>query len=154
MAKSERAKNLDDGAIADIVSILDGWSGKLTWELLLQDIERRLRQRYTRQALSNHARIADAFRLRKRSLSTAPSGRKQRGDVSQELDAALQRIEVLEAQNLRLQAENDRFLDQFVRWAHNAYTRGIDKDFLDQPLPTVHRDQTKVTMEELKRRAR
>lgn len=156
MSKHERAKNLDDKAIADIVAVIDGWSGKLSWELLLEAVEKRLRQRYTRQALNNHTRIADAFRLRKKSLAAQAqqAGRRRLGDASQELEAALQRIQVLEAENLRLVCENDRLLEQFVRWAHNAYTRGLDKDFLDQPLPTVQRDRTKVTMEELNRRRR
>jgi hypothetical protein len=156
VSKHERAKNLDDKAIADIVTVIDGWSGKLSWELLLEAVEKRLRQRYTRQALNNHTRVAEAFRLRKKSLGeqARQAGRPRRGDASQELDAALQRIQVLEAENVRLSSENARFLEQFVRWAHNAYTRGLDKNFLDQPLPVVQRDRTKVTMEELNRRRR
>lgn len=156
MSKYERAKNLDDEGISDIVAIIDGWSGKLSWELLLEAVERRLRQRYTRQALNNHTRIAEAFRLRKKSLAglAQQAGRPRRGDASQELDAALQRLALLEAQNLRLVSENNRLLEQFVRWAHNAYTRGLDKDFLDQPLPVAQRDRTKVTMENLNRRRR
>lgn len=156
MTKHERARNLDDKGIADIVAVLDGWSGKLTWELLVEAIERRLRQTYTRQALNNHARIAEAFRHRKKALTqTARSaGRRRVGDASQELEAALQRIELLEAANSRLEVENQRLLDQFIRWAYNAYTRGLDKNFLDQPLPTVQVESTKVTMEELNRRRR
>ena len=46
-----RAKNLSDDAIGLIVGMLDGWSGKLTWDLFIDVIERRLRVRYTRQAL-------------------------------------------------------------------------------------------------------
>jgi len=153
MSKHERAKNLDDKAIADIVSIIDGWSGKLTWDLLLEAVEKRLRQRYTRQTLNNHTRIAEAFRLRKKTLAEqALQPGRRRLDMSPELDAALQRIELLEAMNLRLTLENDRLLEQFVRWAYNASTRGLDKNFLDQPLPVIQRDRTKVTMEELNRR--
>ena len=28
----------------------------------------------------------------------------------------------------------DVYLEQFVRWAYNAHIRGLDKDFLNQPL--------------------
>lgn len=61
-----RAKNLDDEDIARIVGILDGWSGSLTWDALIDSIEKHLFVRYTRQALHKHVRIRDAFTLRKR----------------------------------------------------------------------------------------
>ena len=45
-----RARNLGGEDIEAIVSILDGWDGKLTWELLIDVVEQRLSARYTRQA--------------------------------------------------------------------------------------------------------
>ena len=57
MAKRQ-ARNLDDHAIERIVCVLDGWSGKLSWDLLIEAIEKRLGVRYTRQALDKHARVA------------------------------------------------------------------------------------------------
>lgn len=71
MTKS-RSKNLDDEAIELIVGILDGWSGKLTWDLLAEAIAKRTRVRYTRQALDKHCRIKAAFQLTKERLSGAP----------------------------------------------------------------------------------
>lgn len=137
-----RAKNLTDADIADVVGILDGWTGKLTWELLIDAIERRRRQRYTRQALHRHARIRHAFAHRKAALAEGRA-RRVKGGNSPELQAALQRIARLDAENQRLRAENDRLLEQFARWAYNAHTRGMDENFLSRPLPEVNRDQTK-----------
>lgn len=156
MSKYERAKNLGDEDIQSIVSILDGWSGKLTWDLLINTVSKRLHQQYTRQALNNHTRIAEAFRLRKKSLQGESGARPKRktGDSSQEFGAALQRIKVLEAENERLEAENNNLLAQFARWAHNGSTRNIDVNFLNQPLPTVSKDSTTVTMEEISKRSR
>jgi hypothetical protein len=156
VSKIVRARNLGDSDIAEVVAILDGWTGKLTWELLVVAIKKRLHQEYTRQALNNHARIADAFRQRKKTASKAQAApnRRRTADASQELDAALQRIQVIEAENLRLLSENARLLEQFVRWAHNAYTRGLDKDFLSRPLPSIDRAETKVTMESISKRKR
>lgn len=137
-----RGKNLGDPEIAAIVSILDGWSGKLTWEGLIDAIERRRMGRYTRQTLHKHVRIRQAFCLRKESLAqqsvatTAPP-------ASPELQAVMQRVARLEAENTRLAAENQRLLEQFVCWAYNAHTRGLDEAFLSRPLPAVHRQQTK-----------
>lgn len=136
----KRSKNLSDGDVADIVSILDGWSGKLTWDLLIEAIEKRKRAKYTRQALHAYERIQHAFALRKKALSEG-------GGVvpkveSPELQAALQRIARLEGENARLEDENRRFHERFVTWAYNAHTRGMDEKFLNRQLPSVNRDQT------------
>lgn len=136
----KRSKNLSDADVADIVSILDGWSGKLTWALLIEAIAKRKHAKYTRQALHAYERIQHAFALRKKALSEG-------GGVvpkveSPELQASLQRIARLEGENTRLEAENQRLLEQFATWAYNAHTRGMDKEFLSNPMPPVNRDQT------------
>jgi hypothetical protein len=51
----------------------------------------------------------------------------------------------LTGENQRLKAENDRLLEQFVRWAYNASTRNLDEAFLSRPLPHVDREQTAVS---------
>jgi len=138
-----RARNLSDEDLADIVGILDGWSGKLSWELLIDAIERRKRTRYTRQALHRHEAVRRAFGSRKKALRGG-DGADIVGEQPPELRAALERIARLQAQVTRLETENNALLEQFVRWAYNAHTRGLDKAFLNRPLPPVHRDQTVV----------
>ena len=64
-----RGKNLTDDAIEQIVRLLDGWEGKLTWEALIDAIVTRLHCKYTRQALHKHERIRAAYALRKESLA-------------------------------------------------------------------------------------
>ena len=135
--KQQRARNLDDAGIKDIVEILDGWSEKLTWDLFIEAINFRTHNKYTRQTLHKHERIKNAFELCKARLAD--------GDVairnvrSPELQKALESIARLEAKNKRLESENNQLLEQFVRWAYNAYTRGLDSEFLNQPLPPVNR---------------
>lgn len=137
----KRAKNLGDVEIKQISEILDGWSGKLTWELLIDAIELRVFSRYTRQALYKHERIRHAFELKKNELS---EGRKDVKRVtSPQLQIALDRIARLESENRRLESENNQLLEQFSRWAYNAHTRGLDHEFLNRPLPSVNRGQTK-----------
>ena len=136
-----RARNLSDNDLADIVGILDGWTGKLSWELLIDAIERRMHARYTRQALHQHERVRLAFATRKKSLSGQLVDR-VRDEQSPEARATLERLARLEAEVTRLKAENEALLGQFARWAYNAHTRGLDKAFLNRPLPPVNRDQT------------
>lgn len=143
---ARRGKNLDDEAIEQIVRILDAWSGgkRLTWDALIDAIVIRLHCRYTRQALHKHERIKAAYAQRKDALGgsgkdeTPPRG-------SGQMIEAMARIARLEAENQRLEVENQRLLEQFATWAYNAHTRGLDKNFLSQPLPRVNRDQTMPT---------
>lgn len=137
----KRAKNLDDDDIKQIVEILDGWADKLTWDLLIDAIELRMHHRYTRQALHKHERIRNAFELRKKGLADGDG--ETRIVRSPELQKALERIARLEVEIKRLESENERHLEQFARWAYNAYTRGLDKNFLNQELPRANRGQAK-----------
>lgn len=143
MTSMKRAKNLEDADITQIVEMLDGWSGKLSWDLLIDAIEKRRYMRYTRQALHKHERIGQAYSLRKKSLA-ALGDSKEETYSSPELQIAQQNLARLTAENTRLKAENEQLLEQFVRWAYNAHTRNIDKGFLNQPLPSVNRDVTKL----------
>lgn len=137
-----RAPNLTESSIDQILSVLDGWSGPLSWEALIDAIERRLHVRYTRQALHKHARIKGAFSVSKERLAEA-GGKRPRKPAAPELQAALDRIERLEGENARLAAEGERYRETFARWSYNAYTRGLDEKFLNQPMPPVDRDRTK-----------
>ena len=136
----KRAKNLDDADIKQIVEILDGWSEKLTWELLIDAIELRMHNRYTRQALHKHERIRNAFELRKAGLAHGDG--EMQVVRSPELQKSLERIARLEVENKRLVSENEQLLEQFARWAYNAHTRGLDNRFLNQALPSVNRGQS------------
>lgn len=147
-APSRRSKNLSDGAIEQVVRVLDAWSGKLTWEGLVDALVPRLHFRYTRQALHKHERIRAAFTLRKKALpGSTVSGPEDACKVGS--DAA--QIARLRAENARLELENQRLLEQFVVWAYNAHTRGLSAEFLSQPLPRVNRGQTRLVTKSAKR---
>ena len=146
----ERAQNLDADAIESIVSILDGWSGKLSWDLLIEAIARRRHVTYTRQALHNHERVRHAFGLRKKTLLEERL-RDPKKTTTPELQATFEAMALLKAENVRLKAENERLLGQFATWAYNAHQRGLDKDYLNRPLPRVNRDQTVQPLRAVKR---
>lgn len=132
-----RGKNLSTADIQAIVEILDGWTGPLSWNLLIDQIFTQLHRRYTRQALHKHERVRLAFAgYRDAGAKTLGNSSKPR---SKELRASLERIARLEAENSRLMRENNALLEQFVRWAYNAHSRGLTEDFLNQPLMPVDR---------------
>ena len=138
--KLKRSRNLRDEDVRTIVSMLDGWAGPLTWDRLIDAVYARLHCRYTRQTLHKHQNIKIAFEVRKKNLDTGEAP--VRG--SAQLQKALERIAKLEAENQRLQTENDRLLEQFARWAFNAYVRGLGEAELNRPLPDIDRRQTPV----------
>lgn len=139
---SRRAPNLTDNSIKQIVDLLDGWTGMLTWELLIDSIAERRFTTYTRQALHKHERIRLAFAQCKKRLSEG-RGEETRRVESPELQAALERIERLQAVTDRLQSENQRLLEQFATWAYNAHSRGLDNSFLSQPMPPIDRETSR-----------
>jgi hypothetical protein len=139
--RHKRSRNLDDAAISEIVGIFDGWTGPLSWKILIEAIEELTRVRYTRQALNNHARIKLAFSFRRESLQAA--GVPMRVDTATPEHAALLQVNARrDAEIGRLKAENARLLEQFVRWSYNANNRGVGEEVLNRPLPTVNRDSS------------
>ena len=139
---ARRAPNLTDDSIRQIIDLLDGWTGTLTWELLIDAIAERRFTAYTRQALHKHERIRLAFAQCKKRISEG-RGEETRRVESPELQAALERIERLQVVNDRLQSENQRLLEQFATWAYNAHSRGLDNSFLSQPMPPIDRETSK-----------
>jgi hypothetical protein len=136
--KHRRSRNLDDAAISEIVGIMDGCTGPLSWNILIEAIDELTRVRYTRQALNNHARIKLAFSLRRESLKA--TGVPMRvNTATPELAALRQANARREAEIDRLKVENSRLLEQFVRWSYNANNRGVGEEVLNRPLPTVNR---------------
>lgn len=132
--------HLTDRNIENIVNIIDGWSGKLSWALLVVAIEARVGS-YTRQTLNSHTRIKLAFSQKKIFLRGRIEKRLEGKPV--ELQKALERIEKLDSKNARLTAENSQLLEQFVRWSYNASNKGMTEDQLNAALPEIDRERTK-----------
>lgn len=143
------ARRLADADIAAVCEMLDGWRGSLTWEGLVDSVEQRFGHRYTRQALNLHVRISDAFRLRKKVLRDAPERPPSATPVG--VQVMQERLSRLEGENGRLNAENQRLLEQFVRWSYNASLRGLDDRYLNQALPKVDRERTRLSADSIPR---
>ena len=141
-----RSRNLGANEIDLIVGMLDGWADALTWNHLIDAIELRLPFRYTRQALSNHEQISEAFRLAKaRLLDRQTVGREPKSKTPEE-QALRSRLARRDAEVIRLRAENQRLFERHVVWLYNAQLRGMTEADLDRPLPPVHRGQTKIAL--------
>lgn len=137
-----RGKNIDEATEATIIGILDGWSGKLSWNLLIEAVFAHVGHRYVRQALDANERISNAYKLHRSRLRERPF-EPPNPDISPEERILRESIERLEAENARLAAENRLYRETFTTWATNAFNRGLTEDYLNTPLPGVNREQTK-----------
>tara|TARA_R110001592_G_scaffold148786_1_gene374035 strand:+ start:5184 stop:5681 length:498 start_codon:yes stop_codon:yes gene_type:complete len=141
-----------------ILAIIDGWSGKLTYELLSEklQLELGLKRLPSRHTYLKHDEIKHAFDLKKEELrnkkSTAIEEAKSLFESSDKLshllanlrddDATIaeliKRVEKLENENEKLCSENnrlgvtnDKLLERFARWQHNLQKMdGVDMNKL------------------------
>lgn len=137
--RKERAPNVTASMIDDIVKIIDAWTGaQLLWEDILDAIEARLHVRYTRQALAKHTKIQIAYNNKNDLLTAGAKVSHSTGDPR--LDEAFRVIQTQKAEIERLKKGEVNFLEQFARWAYNAYLEGVDTRKLDRPIEKPDRD--------------
>lgn len=137
-----RGKNIDEATEDAIIGILDGWRGKLSWDLLREAAYAQVGHRYTRQALDANERISSAYKTQRTRLRGAPQEAPS-PDVSPEVRILQELNERLKAENARLLAENRAYIETFTIWAYNASNRGLTNEYLNTPIPTVDREQTR-----------
>lgn len=141
--KKTRAPDLTDERIQTVLTALDDWKGKLTWDLLIAAVKESTNITYSRFTFSGYPEIANAFALKKETLrgtwcKEAPTPRDER------VRAALEQAERLKAKVARLTQENQLLKEQFVTWSHNAERKGVTIMMLNAPLPKPERERSKV----------
>jgi hypothetical protein len=140
--KKSRAPDLTEDRIKVVIDILDGWKGKLTWDLLLDAVQTATGLRYSRFTFADYPQIANAFSLKKDALRGTWTGERSQ-PRDERVRAALEQVERYKAKAERLEKENQLLLEQFVTWATNAERKGVTMTMLNAPLPKPNRDQTK-----------
>ena len=125
------ARRLSDADIERAVRLLDGWTGKLTWERYLAILATEIGHLYTKPGLRKHPRIVNAWNMVQARLRGGAEevGARGHGDVA--IAEAHRRIALLRAENARLAQENQDLLERFLRWSHNAARAGLSPERLD-----------------------
>lgn len=141
-----------------ILAIIDGWRGRLTYDLLSQRLQKELGLKKTpsRHNYKNHDEVYLAFKLKQKELKgkreQAVQEAKSLFDSSDKLSRLLANldgdeatiaelikwVEKLEKENERLTSEsqrlttqNDILLERFARWQHNLQKMdGVDMNKL------------------------
>lgn len=129
-------RHLTDHDIRVLVDSIDAWEGKLTWDALCDRAGELFGFRPTRQALYAHQAVKSAFGAKKNHLKQGPMPSRRPPSLAY----AEQRIRKLESEVERLKHENERLIEQFIRWQYNAQKKGVTKSDLDDPLPRIHRN--------------
>lgn len=134
------AQHLGDAEIDQVVSLLVGWKGKLTWEGLIAAHKKRNGKARSRQAFARAAAIKIAFDTSKKRLKHAEA--EDRPATPVELSMLRDRVNRLSAENEQLKAENTALLDQFVTWQYNAFAAGMRYADLNKPKPGIDLNPT------------
>jgi hypothetical protein len=135
------AKHLTIRDIEAIINIIHGHDGeKLSWEELCEAAEPLVGKKPTRQSLSAHEAIKDAYKSKKKSLKLkSPSKPKPSS-----LTVAADRIAKLQSENDSLKQKNNALLERFVVWQYNAYKHGLKEHQLNATLPRIDRERTEI----------
>lgn len=141
-----------------ILAIIDGWNGKLTYNLLSEKLQAELglKRPPSRHTYIKHDEIKHAFDLKKEELRNKKSAAIEEAklllDSPEKLSKMLKsldnddatiaelikRLEKIENENERLHSENTRLsaqidilLERFARWQHNLQKmNGVDLNML------------------------
>lgn len=124
------SKHLSNRELSKIVKIISIWNEKLTWEELCKVVAVEIGRTVTRQSLSSHQIITDAYRLKKALVKEKRTPLRKPAN----LKVAAQRILSLETQLEIIKKQNNRYKEQFTRWQYNSYKYGINECQLNEPL--------------------
>lgn len=131
------AKNLNRQEIQAIVNLIRGWDEpKITWAAICEDVEPLVGKKPTRQSLSAHEAIKNAYQSKKDSIK----GKAPAKPRPASLNAAASRIANLEAEVAELKEQNRKYKQMFVVWQYNAYKRGMTEDSLNAAMPKIDRE--------------
>lgn len=143
---AEKAPRMSDQSIEVAVTLLDGWTGKLTWDRYLALLETEIGHRYSKVAMHNQPRIKSAWLLAQRRLKDAQSsaGMRSQGDAA--IAELRRRIDELSARNERLEQENRDLLMRFRLWSHNAVRKGLTESDLNKRLPGLEKANGRINL--------
>ncbi|NTZ89280.1 hypothetical protein [Agrobacterium tumefaciens] len=131
---------LTDDEIERIIELLTSWRGTLSWELLMDRVEKLLRRSFTRQGLAKQVNIQTAYQQAKERIR---EGKPTHKEALPEIVLMQQTIDSLRAKIAVMEAERGRYQEKFAIWLYNARIRGLSELALNSQLPEVDRNESK-----------
>ncbi|WP_270835978.1 MULTISPECIES: hypothetical protein [Aeromonas] len=119
--------------ISYVLSIINTWEGKLTWDLLCQKVTDKLNIAggVQRQSLSSYEEIQEAYTKRKQYLRERPLPPIENDNLDETLKYLIQRVAILEIERDQLKKLNDAYKQRFIKWQYNAYRHGVHMTSID-----------------------
>lgn len=119
------------------VTLLKGWSSKLTWEIYLRTLAMELGHGhvYSKVAMLKHETIKEAWQQARDRIAAEAKEVGERGHGTTVV-ATLRKMLDQTKSDLALEREkNDKLILQFKRWQFNADRHGLKRSQLDAALP-------------------
>lgn len=125
---TKRASNITPELRHRIIQLIASFSGEISWHLVIAKIEKETGERYTEQGLRKHEQIAESYRVKKVLLAK----QRELGGNKKYREATAKKLLELEAENALLREQNNRLLEKFVLWAHNAAEKEMTEKQLNE----------------------
>ncbi|HIF9308843.1 TPA: hypothetical protein ACX6RK_001051 [Photobacterium damselae] len=126
--------------VRNIEKALTSWSGKLTWDLLVEHVKNKLNIETTRQTLNTYGSIKAGYTDAKDRLRDIPISVKANPNVTLKQAELVTRIEALQRDNKQLEKQ----LSYLKGLLHAINTEASEKNpLLNEVLATVKRNYIK-----------
>jgi hypothetical protein len=130
---------LSKTVVDEIRGVILAWPHPtITWEALRANVNSVFRSNWTRQALSNHAKLLSAYQTTKKRLrEEKKSSTKKRSSLVRNTSVPVlqDRIRYLEDRVIELEGVIVAYEAQYARWRQNAHLAGISMSVLDRQQP-------------------
>jgi hypothetical protein len=125
--------------VEDIRRIILAWPHPtITWEALRAEVNTVFKSNWTRQALSNHAKLLGAFQATKKRLREEKSSSpKKRSSLIRNTSVPVlqDRIRYLEDKIVKMEGVIATYKAQFATWQENAHLAGTPLSKLNEQRP-------------------
>lgn len=129
-----------------VISIINAWEGKLTWDLLCEKVSLALniKDGVQRQSLSSYKEIQVAYSQKKIAQREAKlSSAVVNDDV--DVEYLKRKIAIINAELARVNKMNEAYKQRFILWQYNAYKLGIRMESLDDAINKLEAPLTELS---------
>jgi hypothetical protein len=130
--KANRRSAITDRHVATICTIIDEWSGPITWDQIIEEAERVCGHRWTRQGVERREEVKAAYLAKRESKPI-------QNPIDPAVALLMAKLERQEQETGRLERIVLSYKELFVRYQANAHARGISPAELEMPLSAIHK---------------
>lgn len=140
----KRRRSINSVVEKRILTAISTWppNQPLSWEALLDVLERDLGHRWTRQGLAKRIEIKEAFQAKSRKVRSELAQKRPIAARPPETVVRDQYAERLKNELQEAKATIERYHELFITYQYNAMILGLSVERLEAPMPQIDRGQT------------